>query len=962
MRFVLGLLSLLAYCAVFLQDAAADWLYSNCIMSYEIGGDISNIHPYLVSPINKDCYASCGIGCNQFSSKVGDRELNPDVVLACQTACQGGQQFTSTYKQYAFVNGAITYVTVGPTTMASTCTSGALMPESAVVKTINVSQGAPVQITYTGGDEDSVILCGQKYVRMPPIFSSTTMTDWNSTNQQTQWTAPSQHPCLNTLNTADFITLNNQMLWSPNQSITKVPANQQGTNGICKWSARNPNYTDTGLYVADGDQLTIFWSGDYGNNQTTVIEVPNGNSNQTSQVTVGTNMKRLEIAKCMRNMLLPNYPGNLPDSQKTQSAAFCSTLWRNTSILDIMPPGQSNMNYDSHAEPIQLIGEDARVGVLGLQLPPPDPNVNIMGLRGAALDLNLVTKQPPGCDPTNPPNDPLCFEIDNFDNMQYFFFGQVDGFSDARIPFAIRHGDSPYGTENAPASAWARHLGGFDVTMLWQGCLFKNGERAQYAISNSFPQESDWQDLPKAVMQGGTMSAGATGDIYLRIHRLSPPPNLPASIKALYTDSGNLYGAYHFRVQNNSNTNAFIGFLRTLIQTVYTVLIGDANNTGVVQVIYNGVINSTGKLIMFVQALLTFYITIMGLGFMLGTIKTTQQEIIVRAVKAAFVIAAISPGSWEFFGVFCVNLLVKGGAEIIAYVMPGTLPAAYLNPDGSLPDPSVIFELFDQPISQIFSPNMGRKMAALINAGFFGFLAVLIIGFSFILYTLSIAKAALMYIYTLIGFSMLLIMLPVILPFMLFQITRSIFESWWKYMVSYALQPIMIFAVMGVINMVYIALLHMSLNFTACRFCWFAFIWDQKTIDEFLHKKNCSIYSWTPLITAHAPFADNGMSLPLGAFFCGLAVLLVSHIMFRLPGAVAELATRIVTGAPIRLMTAAQPVDQMSKAGTYARKRLKATAKDTGKAMYRSAKRREYKKIRDARKDGAKDTGGDSDD
>src|SRR6478752_2919535 len=134
MRFALSLLLLLLWQMLVPQVAVADWLYSSCIMGYQLGGDILNVQPYTVSPINATCHTSCTSTCQQFSTKISGYEMNADVLLACQSACQGGQSFTSSYKTFADpTNPTTTLVPAAPLTVASPCGSGSLMQEASIV-------------------------------------------------------------------------------------------------------------------------------------------------------------------------------------------------------------------------------------------------------------------------------------------------------------------------------------------------------------------------------------------------------------------------------------------------------------------------------------------------------------------------------------------------------------------------------------------------------------------------------------------------------------------------------------------------------------------------------------------------------------------------------------------------------------------------------------------------------------
>ncbi len=899
--------------------AASLYDLNNCVKGFQLGGD-STAPKVRISPINLVCQDTCTAQCAQFSFVRNAADLNSEIVLACQSACQSGKAFMSSYQVPQDPKNPDTSAIeiAAPLTVSAACKPPDLTPEASIYRSQwQVSANDTVSILIVGNAyTNKVNLCGKKEITIPPIFSSMESGKWNDTTLQTQWTSPAEHPCLQTLDSTQWRQLNNKKLWDVNQSISPtIDAKQQGPSGICKWSARNSNYTDTGIYIADGDELALTWFGDYGTNTQATITLPDKSTKQ-----IGANMKRLDLAQCMRNLLLADSPSYMSVEEKIQRAEFCRQVWRDTSILEIKPPGQDGLAY-ANQEPIQFIGEDGRTGQLGLARGVPQ-SLSLLGMDGYAFDYGLRLSVPAGsgCDPNNPAADINCMKIEDLKYVIYHYDGKLDGFNEARTNLAIRHGEREYSIYGLPnASAWGDNYGGVTTKIRWGGCPFVQGQRTQYAVTYDIPKESDWVNLTPETINGTPIIIENEGWLYFRIERLTPPSDLPPEAQALYTDPGNLFGYYTFAIDKQSKQNDFIGGLRFLIKSVHDVLIGTDGEGGVVKQIYNGIVLKNANYLHLVQALLTFYVVMFGLGYTMGTIKANQQEMIIRMTKVAFVVAMISPTSWQFFGVFGVQLLINGSADLMAMVIPGSLPSSIANSStGVAQDPSVVFDMFDVPLAQIFSPNTGRKLAALIGSSFFGFISFLLIAFSMILYALSVVKAALMYIYSLIGLSMLMILAPIMLPLMLFQITKQTFDSWWKYLISYALQPVLIFSVLSIANMVFLAIFHVALDFTVCPFCLISFPFTDP---------NCVLSYWQPLIIAHSP-DTNGMAAPLCALLSGIAVFLIAHIMFRLPGAMSELTTRIVTGSPIRLMTAAQSVDQMSNSADYMKQRAKQTGKD----------------------------------
>lgn len=135
-----------------------------------------------------------------------------------------------------------------------------------------------------------------------------------------------------------------------------------------------------------------------------------------------------------------------------------------------------------------------------------------------------------------------------------------------------------------------------------------------------------------------------------------------------------------------------------------------------------------------------------------------------------------------------------------------------------------------------------------------------------------------------------------------------------------------------------------TLNFTACSYCMFQVILPGYTA--------CWMPAWKPVFQMHTGTdLFSRLSLPIGTLFSSVCMLLVVHSMFRLIEVVATIAVRMVTGSPIKLFSAENPVKKMSDAGTYARKRFKHTGKDLGTVVTRSRERSVAKEEQHKRED-----------
>ncbi|WP_196295989.1 type IV secretion system protein [Anaplasma phagocytophilum] len=69
------------------------------------------------------------------------------------------------------------------------------------------------------------------------------------------------------------------------------------------------------------------------------------------------------------------------------------------------------------------------------------------------------------------------------------------------------------------------------------------------------------------------------------------------------------------------------------------------------------------------------------------------------------------------------------------------------------------------------------------------------------------------------GLAFLLTLAPIFITFLLFQVTKGLFDGWLKMLVNFMLQPVILFAALAFLNQVIITSLHAVTDFAACESC-----------------------------------------------------------------------------------------------------------------------------------------------
>jgi type IV secretion system protein VirB6 len=233
---------------------------------------------------------------------------------------------------------------------------------------------------------------------------------------------------------------------------------------------------------------------------------------------------------------------------------------------------------------------------------------------------------------------------------------------------------------------------------------------------------------------------------------------------------------------------------------------GTASSTnsdyGIVRNIYQNLTgNASYKLV--VSVVLSLYIAVTALSFLSGNLNITQAELIVRIVKVIIISLLLrSEYSWSFFNDYLYFYFVDGMAQILALIQEAAQTGS-----GS----SSILGL-------MIAPQTISKLISLLFVDWLGFIYIILYAIALYFVFLMIFEATIIYLTALIAIGMILVMGPIFLCFMLFQITRSLFENWLKQLISYAMQPLILFTGLAFISIIIRTEIYDSLGFRVCKF------------------------------------------------------------------------------------------------------------------------------------------------
>ncbi|MDM8335535.1 TrbL/VirB6 family protein [Wolbachia pipientis] len=263
-----------------------------------------------------------------------------------------------------------------------------------------------------------------------------------------------------------------------------------------------------------------------------------------------------------------------------------------------------------------------------------------------------------------------------------------------------------------------------------------------------------------------------------------------------------------------------------------------------------------------VRALLTLYVIFTVVGYMLGTIQLSKFDFVIRMLKIAFITFAFSDRSWELFGTTLSKLFVDGSIYLVdsfsGYIREGDEKFAFL----------------DLTAGALLTGETWLKFLSLMLAGPFGFIAFLIILHASFMFLKCIISATLRYIISTVLVAFLLSLTPLFIVFILFQQTKSLFDNWVKTLAHVAVQPVILFSSLSILNQLMYSVLYNLTNFSACYQCLISI--------NFLSYDLCLMKSILPLGYNLGTSVDVTLSdgMKTGGHFAALPIDLIQAFIY----------------------------------------------------------------------------------
>jgi type IV secretory pathway VirB6-like protein len=278
-------------------------------------------------------------------------------------------------------------------------------------------------------------------------------------------------------------------------------------------------------------------------------------------------------------------------------------------------------------------------------------------------------------------------------------------------------------------------------------------------------------------------------------------------------------GALNITTYSQGQVGAFSLMIQdaiTMIQhALYGVPSADPPTKGVIETIWNNMVGEQPYK-EYLRALLTLYIIFYGILFLLGTVEISQMDLIVRVIKIGVIVALTSDQSWKFFSDNLFNLFLYGSGDLIGLfsISGGGSDLDHGNNN--------VFSFVDNVFQVLFFDyRTWFRILALLLTSPLGFIYVLLILWGTLNYFLAIIEAVITYIMSILTVSILLVLAPIFIPFILFSITRELFNRWIQFLFAFAIKPVILLIGLNILSTMLLIVILKLFSFPVCFGCAF---------------------------------------------------------------------------------------------------------------------------------------------
>lgn len=878
-RFFLLILALLT----FVNEAQAVFIDpTKCYFSDELLGNQRN--DYLLRPANAECSDICALQCEEVYSQkdVGGMELNPDVLYQCMAQCQAGvsphamygNRYRSGYNASPLVNQSDYVWSTPPSSTASnyqncpTTSNAVLYPGNNALETEFIAnQGDTFQVqlaTPALGYQNELIMCGQQSAIIEP--------------------SDGQNSYIISFNNSDY------------------PSAIRQSYSMYNLNARNSVFTDTGIDIKNGDYLSISYEGEYCTCSSVDAKLKYGLYIKGGSYSSTWDSSQISTS----NMFSIQGDASQPalDPPSFNSYVFTDMTYTTpATILSIPKP------YNRYAG-----GATTSYNVASCTGCVVNSNTKFVSLSGLLSNLNsnkffrLAVAHP---DSTQYRDNLGGHKISITRKGCYYNNG-------SRVQYAFSNDTTKVDGQilyNPPAANSWNNLSAISqstsqiITANQPGKLFLRIKPilADNPTPSNFLPSSPYSGVISATdncasYNGGVSNdySGSNNDNYRNCEAYR---SLSQNINQMFAPSS-AFGQYFLFINKAGNAGSLVEeIISTPIYIIRNYLFGDdpvngcQNDTantmettynldcGVVPKIFQRFIQES-LFVDAVRAMIVFYFAFSALSFFIGLSPITQQEAISRLIKLSVVVTLISSDGWNFFNNYLFQFFSQGSLELlreITIIAQNNNSISYrdlINNPGEM-----FFSYFDLAITLILSKVLWFKVEAILLSSFFGIFIIVVIIKAIFNISMSVLKALIIYLLSLLGMGVLFMLAPIFISFVLFRTTQPMFVAWLKQLLVFALQPVIVIAGMLVLSNLVLLAVNATFAFSVCKACYIGIY------IPFVSQYICFISAYT---TVSAPFNPTPFAIPMELITSCFCLSIIAAAMSSYTEFTHQLTNRII--------------------------------------------------------------------
>lgn len=293
-----------------------------------------------------------------------------------------------------------------------------------------------------------------------------------------------------------------------------------------------------------------------------------------------------------------------------------------------------------------------------------------------------------------------------------------------------------------------------------------------------------------------------------------------ANIDSQYQNST---GQYNLTISYNSTLTSFNSILDNVIQDLRSITMNLSKTIIGNLICYKHTDQSKCiNFFTYVKAILTLYIMVYAMMFVLGFVEISQYDLVIRIAKIAIVSGLITGGTFTYFTTYIFPILYNATDELIANI------GGYVPFDTNLANSSSLnnirkhnpMEFLDELFSKIFfSKTFLAQTISLLGIGLSGIIYFYIMLATIIIVVITLFKAILVYIFSFMGLAIMIAIAPIILTFVLFSFTSSVFSHWLNALFRYIMEPVILMMGIIILTQLFTVFLDFTLNFSVCWKC-----------------------------------------------------------------------------------------------------------------------------------------------